>query len=147
MLPLPIRSPFFPCVLVSLTWLSLLAGCHKHPASLVAGTITFRGTPVASATVEASCEDTDATYVADVTKDGTYEFSTLAGPGLPCGPYRVAIKPPRGTKPSLEYQPPKPVRAEDYPNIPKRYHDAKTSGLRFDIAPNGETRFDFDMRE
>lgn len=147
MIPLPLRSSFVRCFLVALVWPALCAGCHKRPASLAAGTITFRGTPVPSATVEASHEDTAATYVTDVAKDGSYEFATLAGPGLPDGSYRVAIKPPRGNKPSLEYQPPKPVRAEDYPQIPKRYHNANTSGLRFVLEPNGTTRFDFDMTE
>jgi hypothetical protein len=46
----------------------------------------------------------------------------------------------------MEYQPPKPVRAEYDPTIPKRYHDPNSSGFSIDVAPDGLTRFDFDMR-
>ncbi len=123
-----------------------LAGCGDSALGPVTGTVTFRGNPVTAGTVEASNVASGMTHVADLTNNGTFEFQIRQGHGLLYGQYRVAIKPPRGNKTSLQYQPPKPVRAEDYPDIPKRYHDMNTSGFSIDVAPDGLTRFDFDMK-
>lgn len=136
-------------VIRSIVWMSCLVtlGCTPAPDDVVTGIITFRGEPVKAGAVEIASETTSVTYVADLLEDGSFVFQFPIGRRPPPGRYRIAVKPPRGNKPSLEYQPPRQVRPEDYPNIPRRFHDATTSNLSLDITALKKTECRFDLSE
>lgn len=122
------------------------AGCSSEPPlGVAAGRVTFRGAPVGDGTVVFDGPE-GATYVADLEPGGAYAFQVARGVGLPPGRYAVAIRPPRPTKPGMGYIPPNMKKA-DYPNIPKKYHDPKTSGLEATVQAGAPAAsFDFDMK-
>ena len=120
-------------------------GCSTAPIAVVTGRVAYRGEPVKAGAVEISSEANGVTYVTDLTEDGSFVFQFRSGQVPSPGRYRVAVKPPRGNKPSLEYQPLKEVRPEDYPNIPKRFHDSATSKLNIDIFASKGTHCQFDL--
>jgi hypothetical protein len=75
--------------------------------------------------------------------DGTYVVTSAAGPGIPLGKYAVTVSPPLQEPvmgPMLQALPPK-----QYPNIPPRYRDPKTSELSLDVQ-EGENSLNVDMQ-
>jgi hypothetical protein len=106
-------------------------GCGKRLAE-VHGRVTFRGQPV-SGGASVLFENAEAgTYiVAKLDADGRYRVEMAEGYGLPPGTYAVRVRP--------------PDLSPDFPSIPKKYRDAKTSGLTLELTPKGAT-FDIDMQ-
>ncbi|MDY3553719.1 carboxypeptidase regulatory-like domain-containing protein [Gemmata sp. JC717] len=132
------------CVLAACV--ALGAGCDSEPPlGAATGKVTFRGVPVAEGTVVFDGPDGSA-YVADLEPNGTFAFQVARGVGLPPGRYAVAVRPPRPNKPGMGYVAPNMKKAE-YPNIPKKYHDPKTSGLEATVQAGAATAsFDFEMK-
>ncbi len=125
---------------------AVAVGCSSEPPlGAAAGRVTFRGAPVGEGSVVFADEAQGASYVTDLGADGGFAFQVARGEGLPPGTYAVAIRPPRPNKPALGYVPPN-YKKTDYSNIPKKYHDAKTSGLTATVKGGDGTPFEFDMK-
>lgn len=122
------------------------AGCGgEPPLGSATGRVTFRGAPVSEGAIVFTDSAQGAAYVADLEADGKFAFQVARGAGLPPGTYEVTIRPPRPNKPALGYVAPNYKKA-DYPNIPKKYHEAKTSGLSVTVQSGEQAPFDFDMQ-
>ena len=124
---------------------ALAVGCRSEdPLGTAAGRVTFNGAPVSEGSVVFS-DAQGPTYVTDLESDGAFTFQVARGAGLPPGTYAVAIRPPRPNKPALGYVAPNYKQA-DHSNIPKKYHDAKTSGLSVTVRAGTNAPFEFDMK-
>src|SRR5688500_13788053 len=107
----------------------LLAGCGKPPLGEATGRVTFQGAAVGEGSVVFTDDSQGLSYVTDLDAEGRFVFQVAQGYGLPPGTYAVAVRPPRPNKPSLEFVAPNYKAKTNYPNIPKKYHDHKTSGF------------------
>jgi hypothetical protein len=125
----------------------LLAGCStRPPLGKVTGQVTFRGAPVSEGCIIFTDDGQGLSYVSDLDGEGRFVFQVAQGYGLPPGNYAVAIRPPRPSKPSLEYVAPKMDANKEYPNIPKQYREPKTSGLAAVVKAGGNEPYVFDLR-
>ena len=86
-----------------------------------------------------------STYVADLGPEGRFEFEVARGQGLPPGTYGVSITPPRPNKPALGYVAPNYKVKGEYPNIPQKYRDPKTSHLSVVVKAGDASPFAFEM--
>jgi hypothetical protein len=134
-------------LLLGLALALLLAGCGQRLAE-VRGRVTFQGQPVSGGATVLFCNNAQGTHiVAKLDKDGNYRVEMAEGYGLPPARYQVSVLPPpiplsaefiekhRGQSPHLAA----------FPNIPLRYRDPKTSGLKLDLTSKGAT-FNIDMQ-
>ena len=131
---------------LSLAAAVMLTGCGDLPRGSLHGTLTFKGEPLAGATVMFFGKDNQV-YRADLTKEGTYTVS-----GVPLGPIRVAVqqflpsvtprpdpppggpkKPEMGEARDAAWKPPE-VTAEEMTRVPALYSDPGTSGLAFELS-------------
>jgi hypothetical protein len=111
--------------------LCLSLGCGKRLAE-VHGRVTFQGQPVSGGASLLFVNAEAGTYiVAKLDEDGRYRVEMAEGHGLPPGRYAVGVRP--------------PDLAPNFPSIPKKYRDPKTSGLELDLTSKGAI-FDIDMQ-
>lgn len=75
--------------------------------------------------------------------DGHYEVNTANGAGLPLATYEVFVSPPPSEAVTGVFNQKPPLK--EYPNIPPKYRDSKTSGLILTLQ-EGENRLDIDMK-
>ncbi|WP_020467894.1 carboxypeptidase-like regulatory domain-containing protein [Zavarzinella formosa] len=122
-----------------------LACNSEPPLGKAGGRVTHKGEPVIEGTVTFADDRQGLTYVADLGADGRFEFEVARGQGLPAGVYGVTITPPRPNKPALGYVAPNMNTKTEYPNIPKKYRDLKTSGLTATVKSGGTDSFVFEM--
>lgn len=117
--------------------------CGRKPElAQVAGEVTFQGAPVAEAIVLFSSAELGVYKTANVV-GGKFEVATPDGVGIKPGAYQVAISPPMVDHPiGPILEPPKPVV---YADIPRRFHDAQTSGFTAQLVA-GENSLTFDMQ-
>jgi len=134
----PAALPGSILVLAALT----LAGCGKRDYGEVYGTVTFQDKPVTEGMVVCADEEWGTFLTARIQPDGRYVFPATPQGGLPVkGVYLVAVKPPPVDAPAgIVKTPPKP---KEYPDIPAKYRDPKTSGLKFEL---GESHYRFDIK-
>ena len=140
-------------------------GCGP-PALKVApagGTVTFKGTPVAGATVMFTpAKGSPCDGITD--ESGKYAISYRGKPGAPVGPCRVTVtKPPKSeyslgqtdTTPDdllklstqMQAKPPKPP-AKDKDAIPAKYARTETSGLTVEVTTDtAKNVFDLKLDE
>lgn len=132
----------------------MLPGCGRSGPEYwpVSGKVTFRGKPVATASVRFSNPQAGVDVVAELDADGKYVILTAGGKGLPEGTYQMAVVPNVSfanvkTTPGGLVLPSSMPSAQkmNTPNIPERYHDPATSGLTMTVKPESNT-FDVDMR-
>jgi len=125
-------------VLAALT----LAGCGKKDYGEVYGRVTFQDKPVTEGMVVVADEEWGTFRTARIQTNGSYVFPVTPQGGLPVkGVYQVAVKPPPVDAPAgIVKTPPKP---KEYPDIPAKYRDPKTSGLKFELL---ESRYQFDIK-
>lgn len=138
----PIGPPVL-CLLLAGASILAPGGCARKapPLARISGNVTFEGEPIAKGTVVFHNDERGIHMTAGV-MEGKYEVITAKGAGLPPGPYRIAITPPRIDHPvGPILAPPKPIA---YPDIPARYRDARTSGFTVDLQ-EGENQADFPM--
>jgi hypothetical protein len=134
-------------VLAALGGCLLLAGCGgPPPLGRVTGKVTFRGVAVAEGAVVFSDDRQGVAYVSDLDADGSFAFQVAQGHGLPPGEYAVAIRPPRPNKPALGFVAPNTRPRAEPPDIPKKYHEHKTSGFSAVVKPGANEPYLFDMR-
>jgi hypothetical protein len=106
-------------------------GCGKRLAE-VHGRVTFQGQPVSGGVSLLFANAQAGTYiVAKLDEDGRYRVEMAEGYGLPPGRYAVGVRP--------------PDLAPNFPSVPKKYRDPKTSGLTLELTSRGAT-FDIDMQ-
>jgi hypothetical protein len=74
---------------------------------------------------------------------GIYEVDMAKGRGLPLGEYDVCVSPPIQDHPLGPISAP-PSNVDNYPNIPKKYRDIKTSGLTLKVEAS-KNKLDIEM--
>ncbi|MEA1950516.1 MAG: hypothetical protein U9N87_03980 [Planctomycetota bacterium] len=114
----------------------LLAGCDSsRTLGSVSGCVSLDGKPCGGLIVVFACEEQRAFITANVGEDGSYTVQMAEGHGLPLGTYDVSIRP----APPTNWDRP-PITTQ----IPPRYRDAKSSGLKLTVV-EGENQFDIPM--
>lgn len=133
-----------------LQWLAVLAiglacfGCGKNePLGQIDGKVAFQGRPVSEGSIVFTNAHRGLYMTARLGSDGSYQVRSANGPGLPLETYQVCISPPvpkvvTGVNDDA-------IDIPQYPNIPPRYRDPKSSGLVLTVRPGGN-RFDVDMQ-
>jgi hypothetical protein len=108
-------------------------GACKKPRDIapVFGKITFRGEPVAEGLVIFQDKEQAVLASAKIASDGTYRVKVMEGDGLYFGDQLEMSKTPPKEKP--------------YANIPARYRNFQSSGLRLSVG-SGDNPFDIDMK-
>jgi hypothetical protein len=128
--------------LAGLMVLAASPGCRRSsegPIGKVFGAVTFEGRPVTEGMVCFNSGENGVFINAPLHQDGTYVVIRAKGHGVPLGKYLVAVIPPPPNGP-LE-----PGTAPQvYPNIPQKYRDPKTSGLRLAVGEE-DNQFDIQM--
>ncbi len=147
--------------LVLLATASLLAaapGCNRYhedewsrawPARVpVSGAVTLDGQPVQGAHVAFATDRGGKAYVATAVTDalGRFRLQTFRPQdGAVPGPHRVQIEKTSFSEPPHDL----PIEASFTPvetsHLPKRYRDAKTSGLTAEVTEQGPNEFVFKL--
>ena len=103
-------------------------GCNTKPTGPVryesGGSVTFNGKPVPKAQVVFFGPGISRGAITGA--DGRFEVKAGTGSGLPAGEYEISVRPaPGGDTEVINF---------DRPDIPKKYWDRKTSGLKESIV-------------
>jgi hypothetical protein len=118
-------------------------GCSRGEVrGRIVGKVTFQGQPVPEGRVYFSDSGRGINMGAKLKEDGSYEVLTAQGAGLPLGDYTVWVTPPPPV-PTPISAPPQP--ANSYDNIPQKYRNAQTSGLKLTVK-EGQNQLDIDMK-
>jgi hypothetical protein len=112
------------------------AGCGRGLYS-VRGKVTYPdGTPLTAGMVVFECQGTANAVTArgELRGDGSFELGTQSpGDGAPPGKYRVLVAP--------KYDPNAVDRPAAPPPIDRRYTEFSSSGLEFEVTPDGPNDF------
>lgn len=139
-LPLPAVG-FAACLLLLL--LLFWASRRSDPnVAYVQGKVTYRQQQIASAVITFADSSQGIGASANLKPDGNYEFVNRQG-GLPFGTYEVTVTPRMSDVPAGTSTGP---RLEEASNIPRKYRDPGTSGLKA-VVVAGKNRFDFDLTD
>lgn len=133
--------------------LVLTSGCSKSGPELfsVSGTVTLQGQPLPNVIVTFIPDDGGKSASGTGDSAGNYKLSTFApNDGALAGSYKVAIMPkdppPMAgeavSSPGASTEKPKKYT----PPFPARYGLPKDSGLTANVSPNGENKFNFDLK-
>ena len=135
--------------------ISLSSGCGKSsnvPVAKVRGTITYRGSPVAKASISFIPEKVGTIpALATTDENGSFVMGTYgATDGAPVGSCRVAISLTGASPPLPEHLAKAEAAAETLrmpgkPLIPKKYFSPNTSGLKVDVLAGEDNVFDFKL--
>ncbi len=135
----------FPGGLCALLVCMSLGGCGSSASDketgTVSGTVVSDGKPVTEGLVSFSIAAKGVGALADLDANGAFKFESP----LPVGEYVVTISPPR-PDPNLGPKEMTPIDPKDYPNIPKKYHSDKTSGLTAKVV-TGENKIELNMEQ
>jgi hypothetical protein len=128
---------------------ALVGGCGGKHLAEVKGRVTYEGKPLPpKVTVLFQNADAGLYITAKLDEDGYYRVDMAEGYGLPPGTYDVAVLPPpllvspEFIEKHREKGPPLLVA---FPQVPLKYRDPKTSGLKLVLTPEGAT-FNIDMQ-
>ncbi|MDB5341216.1 MAG: hypothetical protein JWN70_6835 [Planctomycetaceae bacterium] len=147
MMALKLSSTIYRAIL-TVVLCGVVAGCGSSgpPApkvGTVSGKVKFKGEPVKEGQVLFEDPTQGQLAGANLKSDGTYYVTTAEG-GLRVGTYGVKVTAvPVASDPVMN---PKPVPPADPANIPKKYRNAKTSGLTLVVKQGGNT-YDIEMTE
>ena len=132
---------------------ALPTGCGPSgsvPVAKVRGTITYRGNPVAKASISFIPEKAGTIpALATTDENGVYTLGTYGTKdGAPIGPCRVAISLTGPSPPLPEHLAKAEAAAETLrmpgkPLIPTKYFSPDTSGLKVEVLPGKNNVFDF----
>jgi hypothetical protein len=132
---------------LGLCWLALavMAGCGAtaEPRGRVSGKVTFQKKPVTEGIVAFANAEKAVYMNANIKADGSYKLLAAKGPGLPVGEYQVAVSPPTQ---DFQTGPVERANRKQFPNIPQKYRDPKTSGLKLTVKAGENPSFDIDMK-
>jgi hypothetical protein len=122
-------------------------GCGgKQDVGYVSGKVTLNGQPLSKGSVVFHNPAKGIVVSAPLQPDGSYTAKTYQLAGLPPGEYQVSISPTgvgSGETPLAE--PPKPSASSGTTNIPAKYLQPKTSGLKVTVQPGKNPPFDFNL--
>ena len=142
----------------------LIAGCNAGPTlppgktGTVTGKATFGGEPLpVGATVTLTHEETSQVAVGTVKEEGAFTMKMKGGDLVLAGSYTVAVNPPSDTSSETpeealaemymaEGQDSGEAAEDDWPQIPKNWRAADTSGKTFDVK-EGENQLDLELKE
>ena len=131
------KSIIVQASLAALVLVACVVGCHRgEKLAAVSGTVTFEGEPLTEGVVTFSNPAKGIHMNARLDAQGHYEVRMAKGAGLPPGEYQVSVSPP---------VPDTPVRMPEFPKIPHKYRDPKTSELSLSLTEDGAI-LDIDMR-
>ncbi|WP_437184909.1 hypothetical protein SH668x_001997 [Planctomicrobium sp. SH668] len=120
--------------------LIVAAGCggksDSGPTGAVSGTVTLDGVPFSDGQLSLFSQATGSGATLPLDEEGTFKIGDL----LKAGDYTVAViplppPPPGGAPAAPGAKPSKPTKEKVSTTIPKKYLNAKTSGLTLSIAP------------
>jgi len=124
--------------------LVVLPGCGSSEAiGKLSGRVTFQGQPVPEGLIVFSNPGQGAHIAVELRAGGDYVVKRFGAEGVPLGTYQVWITPPRVDAPMGPAR--EPPRIREYQNIPKKYHDPTTSGLKLTVE-EGENLFYVNMK-
>lgn len=140
----------WPVWLLSCTLVTLASGCHDSgipgPTGRVSGQVTSHGQPVTQGMVTFRNEQQGIIAGMHLAADGKYVLRFAGGMDIPVGDYEVSIAPPEKDLPLAAeggvHLAPTPV--DEFPEIPPRYRNASTSGLKATVV-EGANAFDFEL--
>lgn len=144
----PIR---FACVAA---FVALSAGCGSSGPAYwpICGKVTFQGKPVTNGEMRFCNSKAGIDVVESLNTEGQYTVVTAVQKGLPEGQYQVAVMPKldfsrvKSDQNGFPIPSTMPSEAErNPPNIPPKYRDPMTSGLKIAVKPETNT-FDVDMQ-
>jgi len=145
------RPALAALVLVALAHVGC-GGQKGVPVAKVRGTITYRGQPVAKASISFIPEQAGTVPALAVTDEtGSYTLGTYAAKdGAPVGPCRVAISltgpsPPLPPHLAAAEAAAETLRMPGKPLIPQKYFSPDTSGLRVEVLSGKDNVFNFDL--
>lgn len=128
---------------VVLTLIGFSSGCGGSVpkgaalSGLLTGQVTFQGNPLKAGTVNLVSKSTGNAASAPLDADGKFVI-----PEMKSGSYEVFISPPEPI-PGPNGEPPQAV--PDPIDIPKKYRDAATSGLKADVKQGEPNHFEFPL--
>lgn len=131
-----------------------LMGCGKAavPTGRVSGKVTYKGQPVSLGTVAFRNDEKGAVAAAKLDSSGVYQLRFGGDFNVPSGDYFVVVTPPDVELPiasDIAKDPSKaqtPIVQPEFPNIPRKYRNPLSSGLKFQVKP-GENTFDIDLKD
>lgn len=110
------------------------------------GRIMLDGEAVSEATVIFWNDGMPTSPTALTARDGTFHLRTyVPKDGAPVGIYAVSIDKTTETQPPPKDPEAPPPPLEITHHLPKRYRDAKTSGLSAEVTENGPNEFVFEL--
>lgn len=137
------RSVITQTILVSLLVAAFTLGCsQKEKLGAVSGKVTFKGQPLTEGVVIFTNAAKGIHMTAKLDEQGCYKVVMAKGEGLPPGDYQVSVNPPTVEVPMGPARTAAPMPV--YPNIPMKYRNSKTSGLKLTVTEEGNT-LDIDM--
>jgi hypothetical protein len=137
------RQPVAAALVAMAALTVLSSGCGKKVVlGKVHGQVSYRHQPLDAGIVGFSSETGAGIHMtAKLDADGRYLVSMAKGYGLPPGEYKVAVYPFVADLPIGSTTRPEP---REFPNIPVRYRDPKTSGLTLTVH-EGDNPYNIDM--
>lgn len=152
-----VPAPLSPTSFAPLVWIVLFAvgcGSHEIPLYPVEGRVTFKGAPVADATVALHGDASTRLPTGRTDADGKFRISTLKeGDGAPVGKYVVTVSKfsvdvPDSPQPTSMDQaakaPPKTVNAKS--ELPRPYGDPAQSRLECEVSAKPVNELSLDLR-
>jgi hypothetical protein len=122
-----------------------VAGCgRKGDYGIVRGTVTFNGQPVSEGMVVFFEPQLMVYQGARIQPNGSYSVAMSSGPGILVGDYQVTVMPPVIESPGSKAFGPMTVR--EYPNIPLKYRNPRTSPLKVSVVEGDNPPFDIEMK-
>ena len=127
----------------TITWIGFatilcgLVGCGPKAVKLseVKGRVTFKSQPVAGGAKIVFDDPTKGiSMTAEMGTNGDYRIEMAEGIGLPPGTYAVAVYPPPLMGGSTGIPPDGKAPKPKAHNIPLKYQDFKTSGLKIELG-------------
>ncbi|MEA1951450.1 MAG: carboxypeptidase-like regulatory domain-containing protein [Planctomycetota bacterium] len=129
-------------VLACLILAACLPGCNKgEKLGAVSGKVTFKGQPLTEGVVMFVNKAKGVHMTAPLDAEGRYKVVMAKGAGLPPGEYLVTVNPPVLDAPMGAGF----MKVPEYPNIPHKYRNARTSGLTLTVTEEG-SKLDIDMQ-
>jgi len=131
------------------------AGCtHSSGLVPVSGKVTYKGQPVAGATIVFMGGESTRPATAVSQPDGSYSLMTLDAKGVVPGEYMVVVT--KTDAPPVTAEPPSMEEAAKSANrpplppkelLPSKYGDPTKTPLKFEVKPGQKNRFDLQLAD
>ena len=140
-------TAIFRLLLLGVFLSASVVGCSNSgdvPTYQVTGKVTFPdGTPLHGGRIIFNSVDHGVAARGTIDEDGTFRLGTYgAADGAVAGPHRASI---HAARPD-GYNPDDPVQRQAPAIIDPRFKRPDTSGLKFEVTPDGENHFDIEVQ-